>query len=106
MTAIKAVSPPVLLAAAMWCLSGAASAGDSNAAANAQRIQATIAAQSMLGYPLVADSDRNGCCCPDTAISGYASANLQQQIAALSAALKQTPEPAKLGPAQLVEGAY
>jgi hypothetical protein len=106
MSAIKAVSPTFLLAAAMWCLSDAANADDANAAANAQRIQTTIAAQSMLGYPPVADAGEDNCCCLNTAAAGYASATLQQQIASLSAALKQTPEPAKLSPAQLAEGAY
>lgn len=106
MKAIKAISPAVLLFAAMWCQPGAASAGDASATANAQRIHATIAAQSMLGYPAVAHSDQRGCCCPDATASGYASANLQQQIATLSAALKQAPEPPKLSPAQLAEGAY
>lgn len=106
MMAIKAVSPTILLTAAMWCLPGAASAGDSNATANGQRIQATIAAQSMLGYPPVSDADGSNCRCADAAAASYASATLQQQIAALSAALKQTPEPAKLSPAMLAEGAY
>jgi hypothetical protein len=102
---IKRASPTILLAAAMWCLSGAASADESYATANARRIQATIASQSMLGYPPVMDTDGSTCCCGAAAV-GYAPANLQQQIAALSAALKQTPKPAKLSPAMLAEGAY
>jgi hypothetical protein len=105
MMIVKVVSPAVLLAFSVWCLPGAAAAGDSNATANAQRIRATIAAQSMLGYPPVVNSYGSGCCCPG-ATASYPSANLQQQIAALSAALKQTPEPAKLSPAALAEGAY
>jgi len=104
MMVIKAVSRTILLAAAMWCLPGAADAGDSSASANAQRIQATIAAQSVLGYPPVVD--RSGCCCPDAGAADHASATLQQQIAALSAALKRAPEPAKLSPAELADGAY
>jgi hypothetical protein len=106
MKATKAMLPASLLVVAMWCQSGAASADDANATANAQRIHATITAQSMLGYPAVAPSDQSGCCCPDATASGYTSANLQQQIATLSAALRQAPEPPKLSPAQLAEGAY
>jgi hypothetical protein len=106
MKAIKAMLPASLLVAAMWCQSGVASADDASATANAQRIQATIAAQSMLGYPAVAHSDRSGCCCLDATASGYVSTNLHRQIVIVSAALKQAPEPPKLSPAQLAEGAY
>ncbi len=106
MVALKTASPTILLVAAMWCLPGAARAGDFNTTANAQRIHAMIATQSMLGYPPVADVDRSGCCCPNSAAAGYATSTLQQQITTLSAALKQTPEPANLSPAQLAEGAY
>jgi hypothetical protein len=106
MLAIKAVSSTILLAAAMWCQAGAAGADDSNAAASAQRIQATIAAQSMLGYAPVAEPHGSACCCSNGAVTGYATGNLQQQIAALSAAMKQSPKPATLSPAMLAEGAY
>ena len=106
MKAIKAMLPASLLVAAMWCQSGVASADDASATANVQRIQATIAAQSMLGYPAVAHSDQSGCCCPNATASGYASPNLQQQVATLFAVLKQAPQPPKLSPAQLAEGAY
>lgn len=105
MLAIKAVSSTILLAAAMWCQAGAAGADDSNAAASA-RIQATIAAQSMLGYAPVAEPHGSACCCLSGAVTGYATGNLQQQIAALSAAMNQSPKPATLSPAMLAEGAY
>lgn len=105
MMTVQATSRTILLAAAMWCLPGNAGADDSNAAANAQRIQAIVAARSMLGYPPVVDADRIGCC-PNAGAASYASTTLEHQIARLSAALMQRQGSVELSPAQLAEGAY
>lgn len=105
MITIKAASP-ILLAIGIWCPSSSAGADDATAHANAHRVRAAVAAQSMLGYAPVATSDQAGCCCPSASGSGLAYSTLNQQIAALSAALKETPQPAKLSAASLAEGAY
>ena len=105
MMTIKAASP-ILLAIGTWCLASSAGADDATAHANSHRIQAAIAAQSMLGYAPVATPDQAGCCCPSASGSGLAYSTLTQQIAALSAALKETPQPAKLSAAMVAEGAY
>lgn len=105
MTTIMSASP-ILLAIGIWCLSGSAGADDATANANSYRIQAVIAAQSMLGYAPIATLDQAACCCPPASGSGLAYSALNEQIAALSAALKETPQPAKLSAAMLAEGAY
>jgi hypothetical protein len=105
MMMIKAASP-ILLAIGVWCLSSSAGADDATTDANSHRIQAVIVAQSTLGYAPVAGPDPAACCCPSVSGYGHGYSSLDQQIATLSAALKQAPQPAKLTAAMLAEGAY
>lgn len=106
MTAQKAALPIILMAIGLCSVSHSSRADDANAAANAQRIQATFAAQSMLGYPPVAAVVSTYCCCPSGLGPRHAYGILSQQIAALSAALEQVPKPPTHSPAALAEGAY
>mgnify|MGYP001095778351 CR=1 FL=1 len=106
MTAQKAALPIILMAIGLCGLSHSSRADDANAVANAQRIQATFAAQSMLGYPAVAAVVSTSCCCPSGVGARPAYDTLNQQIAALSAALTQVPRPPTHSPAALAEGAY
>jgi hypothetical protein len=104
MMAFKKLSPGVLLVIGFCFASSSAEADGANSVASVQRIQAMIAAQSMLGHPPLADSQQTDCCCPS--MSSHAYAAVHQQIVALSATLRQTPKPPKLSPAMLAEGAY